>query len=91
EAVEASIKMARLFAKRQNIICMQGAFHGRTFGAMAVTKSKTFYSAGSHPLAPPRSRAYSQSPSPTGTNPPSPHPHPPPPSPPSPSPSSTSS
>ncbi|KDR72168.1 hypothetical protein GALMADRAFT_253003 [Galerina marginata CBS 339.88] len=52
EAVEASIKMARLFTKRQNIICMQGAYHGRTFGAMAVTKSKTIYSAGSHPLMP---------------------------------------
>ncbi|KDR78469.1 hypothetical protein GALMADRAFT_154508 [Galerina marginata CBS 339.88] len=30
EAVEASIKMARLFTKRQNIICMQGARVPRT-------------------------------------------------------------
>ncbi|KAF8955711.1 acetylornithine aminotransferase [Flammula alnicola] len=52
EAVEAAIKMAKLFTKRQNIICMQGAYHGRTFGAMAVTKSKTIYSAGVHPLMP---------------------------------------
>ncbi|KAH9481986.1 5-aminovalerate aminotransferase DavT [Psilocybe cubensis] len=52
EAVEAAIKMARWFTKRQNIICMQGAYHGRTFGAMAVTKSKTIYSAGTHPLMP---------------------------------------
>lgn len=52
EAVEAAIKMARQLTKRQNIICMQGAYHGRTFGAMAVTKSKTIYSAGSHPLMP---------------------------------------
>jgi len=50
EAVEAAIKMARWFTGRQNIICMQGAYHGRTFGAMAVTKSKTIYSAGTHPL-----------------------------------------
>ena len=50
EAVEAAMKMARQLTKRQNIICMQGAYHGRTFGAMAVTKSKTIYSAGSHPL-----------------------------------------
>ncbi|KAF8885897.1 acetylornithine aminotransferase [Gymnopilus junonius] len=35
EAVEAAIKMARWFTGRQNIICMQGAYHGRTFGAMA--------------------------------------------------------
>jgi 4-aminobutyrate aminotransferase len=52
EAVEAAIKMARWFTKKQNIICMQGAYHGRTFGAMAVTKSKTIYSAGTHPLMP---------------------------------------
>ncbi|KAF9049108.1 acetylornithine aminotransferase [Panaeolus papilionaceus] len=52
EAVEAAIKMARWFTGRQNIICMQGAYHGRTFGAMAVTKSKTVYSGGTHPLMP---------------------------------------
>ncbi|KAF9472060.1 acetylornithine aminotransferase [Pholiota conissans] len=52
EAVEAALKMAKLFTNRQNIICMQGAYHGRTFGAMAVTKSKTIYSAGVHPLMP---------------------------------------
>ena len=48
--MEASIKMARQLTKRQNIICMQGGYHGRTFGAMAVTKSKTIYSSGTHPL-----------------------------------------
>jgi len=52
EAVEASIKMARLMTGRQNIISMQGAYHGRTFGAMAVTKSKTIYSEGCHPVMP---------------------------------------
>lgn len=52
EAVEAALKMARLLTKRQNIICMQGAYHGRTFGAMAVTKSKTIYAGGQHPLMP---------------------------------------
>ena len=50
EAVEAGIKMARAFTGRQNIINMQGAYHGRTMGAMAVTKSKTIYSAGFHPV-----------------------------------------
>lgn len=44
EAVEASLKMARHFTGRQNVICMQGGYHGRTYGAMAVTKSKTIYS-----------------------------------------------
>ncbi len=50
EAIEAAMKMARLFTGKQNIIAMQGAYHGRTFGAMAVTKSKTIYSEGFHPL-----------------------------------------
>ncbi|KAF4613903.1 hypothetical protein D9613_008168 [Agrocybe pediades] len=52
EAVEAAVKMARQFTGKQNIISMQGAYHGRTFGAMALTKSKTIYSAGVHPLMP---------------------------------------
>ncbi|KAJ3716654.1 acetylornithine aminotransferase [Lentinula raphanica] len=52
EAVEAAIKMARVLTGRQNIITMQGAYHGRTFGAMAVTKSKTVYSDGVAPLMP---------------------------------------
>ncbi|KAH8119157.1 acetylornithine aminotransferase [Phellopilus nigrolimitatus] len=52
EAVEASIKMARLFTRKQNVIVMQGAYHGRTFGAMALTKSKTSYFDGTEPLMP---------------------------------------
>lgn len=52
EAIEAAIKMARVITGKQNIIAMQGAYHGRTFGAMAVTKSKTVYSEGFHPLMP---------------------------------------
>ncbi|KAI5119870.1 hypothetical protein M0805_000704 [Coniferiporia weirii] len=52
EAVEASIKMARLFTKKQNIIVMQGAYHGRTYGATALTKSKTGYFDGTEPLMP---------------------------------------
>ncbi|GBE81149.1 Acetylornithine aminotransferase, mitochondrial [Sparassis crispa] len=52
EAVEAAIKIARTVTGRQNIIAMQGGYHGRTFGAMAVTKSKTVYSEGVFPLMP---------------------------------------
>ncbi|TFY76719.1 hypothetical protein EWM64_g7292 [Hericium alpestre] len=52
EAVEAALKMARIMTGKQNIITMQGAYHGRTFGAMAVTKSKTIYSEGVAPLMP---------------------------------------
>jgi 4-aminobutyrate aminotransferase len=50
EAVEAALKMARSITRKQNIITMQGAYHGRTFGAMAVTKSKTVYADGFSPL-----------------------------------------
>jgi len=52
EAIEASIKIARVATGRQNIISLQGGYHGRTFGAMAVTKSKTVYSQGVAPLMP---------------------------------------
>ncbi|KAH0827879.1 acetylornithine aminotransferase [Lanmaoa asiatica] len=52
EAIEATLKMARSITGRQNIICMQGGYHGRTYGAMAVTKSKTVYSEGFFPLMP---------------------------------------
>ena len=52
EAVEASVKLARAATKRQNIVVMQGSYHGRTFGTMAMTKSKTVYSTGFHPVMP---------------------------------------
>jgi 4-aminobutyrate aminotransferase-like enzyme len=50
EAIEAALKMVRGITRKQNIITMQGAYHGRTFGAMAITKSKTIYADGSSPL-----------------------------------------
>ncbi|KAK6497834.1 hypothetical protein TWF481_012234 [Arthrobotrys musiformis] len=52
EAVEASIKLARMATKRQNVIVMQGSYHGRTFGTMGLTKSKTVYSSGFAPFMP---------------------------------------
>ncbi|KAG8932496.1 hypothetical protein FRC02_001019 [Tulasnella sp. 418] len=52
EAVEGAIKLARSVTGRQNIISMQGGYHGRTFGAMALTRSKTVYSDGVAPLMP---------------------------------------
>jgi 4-aminobutyrate aminotransferase / (S)-3-amino-2-methylpropionate transaminase / 5-aminovalerate transaminase len=36
EAVEAAIKMARRYTGRHEIIAFHGAFHGRTYGAMAA-------------------------------------------------------
>ncbi|KAJ7485602.1 acetylornithine aminotransferase [Mycena latifolia] len=52
EAIEAALKLARITTGRQNFICMQGAYHGRTFGAVAVTRSKPVYSIGTAPLMP---------------------------------------
>ncbi|KAG0170234.1 hypothetical protein DFQ28_005048 [Apophysomyces sp. BC1034] len=52
EAVEAAVKLARHATKKQNIIVFQGSYHGRTFGTMALTTSKTIYSAGYSPLMP---------------------------------------
>lgn len=52
EAVEAAIKLARHATKKQNIIAVHGSYHGRTFGTMALTKSKTGYGQGFFPLMP---------------------------------------
>ncbi|CCG81141.1 putative L-ornithine aminotransferase Car2 [Taphrina deformans PYCC 5710] len=52
EAVEAAVKLARHATKKQNIIVMQGSYHGRTFGTMAMTRSKTIYGEGYGPLMP---------------------------------------
>ena len=50
EATEAAVKLARQATKRQNVIVMDGAFHGRTMMAMAMTTSKTGYRSGYQPL-----------------------------------------
>src|SRR6476469_8509265 len=50
EATEAAVKLARQATKRQHIIVMDCAFHGRTMMAMAMTTSKTGYRSGYQPL-----------------------------------------
>lgn len=52
EAVEAAVKLARHATKKQNLIVMQGSYHGRTFGTMAMTRSKTIYGQNYGPLMP---------------------------------------
>ncbi|KAG0171335.1 hypothetical protein DFQ28_009260 [Apophysomyces sp. BC1034] len=52
EAVEAAVKLARHATQRQNLVVFQGSYHGRTFGTMAMTTSKTVYGAGYGPLMP---------------------------------------
>jgi len=50
EAVEAAVKLARQATRKQNIIVFKGGYHGRTFGTMAMTTSKTIYREGYSPL-----------------------------------------
>ncbi|HRW48598.1 MAG: aminotransferase class III-fold pyridoxal phosphate-dependent enzyme [Caldilinea sp.] len=50
EAVEASVKLARMATQRKNVIVMQGSFHGRTHQAMAMTTSKYIYRYNYQPL-----------------------------------------
>lgn len=50
EAVEASVKLARMATNRRNIIVFQGSFHGRTHQAMAMTTSKYLYRHNYQPL-----------------------------------------
>jgi 4-aminobutyrate aminotransferase len=52
EAVEASVKLARAATKKQNIIVVQGSYHGRTSATAAMTRSKTIYGEGHGPLMP---------------------------------------
>src|SRR2546421_1223357 len=42
EAVEGAIKLARYVTGRPVIIGFQGAFHGRTYGALSLTSSKWY-------------------------------------------------
>jgi 4-aminobutyrate aminotransferase len=52
EAVEGSIKLARYATKRQYIVAFLGAFHGRTYGSVSLTASKSKYHAGFGPMLP---------------------------------------
>jgi len=42
EAVEAAFKFARFVTKRERIVAMKRAFHGRTFGALSATFKKEY-------------------------------------------------
>ena len=52
EAVEAAVKVARAYTKRQNIIVAKGSYHGRTNATAAMTRSKMSYSEGVGPYMP---------------------------------------
>ena len=52
EAVEASIKLARRATGRQYVLAMFGGFHGRSYGSVSLTASKSLYRAGFGPMLP---------------------------------------
>jgi 4-aminobutyrate aminotransferase len=52
EAVEGAIKLARNSTRRPAIIAFDGSFHGRTYGAMSLTSSKSIQRAGYGPMLP---------------------------------------
>jgi putrescine aminotransferase len=51
EAIEGAIKLARLASGRPGIVAMQGAFHGKTMGALSAT-GREYYKAPFEPLVP---------------------------------------
>jgi 4-aminobutyrate aminotransferase len=52
ESNEGAIKLARYYTGRSLIVAFLGAFHGRTYGAMSLTGSKTVQRANFGPLLP---------------------------------------
>ena len=52
EAVEGAIKLARHHTGRQYVIAFLGAFHGRSYGSVSLTASKSLYRATFGPLLP---------------------------------------
>jgi 4-aminobutyrate aminotransferase len=52
EAVEAAMKLARHHTGRQYVLAFLGSFHGRSYGSVSLTASKSLYRTGFGPLLP---------------------------------------
>jgi len=50
EAIEASVKLAKIATRRPLVVAFRGGFHGRTHGAMALTSSNVKYRGHFEPL-----------------------------------------
>lgn len=50
EAIEAAMRLVRQATGRENIVVFHGSFHGRTYGAAALTTSGTKFRAGIGPM-----------------------------------------
>ena len=52
EVVETAIKLARFHTRRPYVVAFLGAFHGRSYGSLSLTASKSKYHAGFGPFLP---------------------------------------
>ena len=52
EAIEAALKLARFATRRQYLVAFIGGFHGRSYGSVSLTASKSKYHAGFGPMLP---------------------------------------
>ena len=52
EAVEGALKLARHSTRRTGIIAFEGSFHGRTYGSLSLTASKSVQRGGFGPFLP---------------------------------------
>jgi len=52
EAIEAAMKLARIYTGRDKFIAFTGAFHGRTMGSLSLTASRPVQRHGFSPLLP---------------------------------------
>ena len=52
ESLEGALKLARYYTGRWRVVAFVGGFHGRTYGAMSLTGSKTVQMQGFGPLVP---------------------------------------
>ncbi len=52
EAIEAALKLARYYTRREKFVAFFGGFHGRTMGALSLTASKAVQRRGFGPLVP---------------------------------------
>lgn len=52
ESIEGALKLARYATGRSQVVSFLGSFHGRTYGAMSLTGSKTVQRQGFGPLLP---------------------------------------
>jgi len=52
EGIEGAIKLARYVTGRPALVAFQGAFHGRTYGALSLTSSKARFRQGYEPFLP---------------------------------------